>query len=1147
MSRRGGGRFSLFAEDGADFGALPAPRSRIAAGAARASMDLDQLRGELHRRCGADADSELGDFVSDSRLRFQQLLSGGKWDGLHGAPGDRFQQLMGSTASGATAPPGEEAALPAGRGNGACSPALLADAPVLLADRPALLADAPALLADRPALLTDAPALLADAPALLADRPALLGDRPALLADNPALLADRPSLLGGRAGPLSERMMAGPLSERMRPGPLSERLNSEIVTRGGTNMATNSMVNSSSSVMNASSSVMSSSSSAMSNSSRAVVGSGDRSVVAAGGDDLANPQLSSTRQQTFQQSRTASNTTFSQSLDGGPSQSNTTRLCEEQQTRATTENGATNVAQQRAQKLESATVTSHNGETQLALERAQVAQAMEASSHGDGVTDVREEVQASGAVRHATFEDGDGGPPRQLTASGEDFSARAQVDYVHEAGDGPGGGQFRINSGGPPEAGSRRPPLWRFSAFGPLIQPPSGRIRGQVTMQTSHSMFNCQAGALPRFAGSQYTYEDTFEVSESESDDDDLYLPAPARRRQLGWRHKPALTLEEARPETPSEAPSEAPSEPPGEREADVSEDVAAAEEEERRRRERLHKIASELLVTERKYVQELHLIDQIFHFRVDQENRAHHMFNNEITAQMFSNVKSIHQFHKDHMLPQLESRLADWENDPRIGDIMKTCAPFLKMYTEFVKSYDNAMNLINAFFAKCPRFAAIMNEIHEMEECGNLPLQHHMIVPIQRVPRYELLLKDYLKRLPENSPDYEDAKQALELVTHAATHSNDTMKRVDKFKQLLEIQENISGGPDLVSPTRQLVKQGKICKISARSGDHQERYLFLFSDLLLLCSPRLINNRIISGPAYRLRAKFSIEGLQVMEGDNLETVNTFYITGNQKNVELYTQTADEKAEWLEALCSVMTSFYERRASLKSDPQGFEELGKKAPVMLRQEGVSRCMECESQFGMMRRKHGCHACGIVVCGKCSSHKVALPCEQNKPARVCNRCHQLLAERAGQGGDTSATTPRRESILDVSYTRGKGVLDVPAACDSLLSGYLQLRSRKAWSRRWFCLREDFVLYSYQAEEALRALTATPVPGFTVTWGGASSKAEPGVADKDRERTLKLTHVRKSYLFLGEGKEDIGRWVAALQKAARAEALPQTRTEV
>lgn len=30
------------------------------------------------------------------------------------------------------------------------------------------------------------------------------------------------------------------------------------------------------------------------------------------------------------------------------------------------------------------------------------------------------------------------------------------------------------------------------------------------------------------------------------------------------------------------------------------------------------------------------------------------------------------------------------------------------------------------------------------------------MLEPVQRVPRYEMLLRDYLKRLPEDNPDYE-------------------------------------------------------------------------------------------------------------------------------------------------------------------------------------------------------------------------------------------------------------------------------------------------------------------------------------------------------------------------------------------------------
>ena len=45
------------------------------------------------------------------------------------------------------------------------------------------------------------------------------------------------------------------------------------------------------------------------------------------------------------------------------------------------------------------------------------------------------------------------------------------------------------------------------------------------------------------------------------------------------------------------------------------------------------------------------------------------------------------------------------------------------------------------------------------MSECENLTLQHHMLTPIQRIPRYEMLLKDYCQKLPENSPDRQDSE----------------------------------------------------------------------------------------------------------------------------------------------------------------------------------------------------------------------------------------------------------------------------------------------------------------------------------------------------------------------------------------------------
>lgn len=48
---------------------------------------------------------------------------------------------------------------------------------------------------------------------------------------------------------------------------------------------------------------------------------------------------------------------------------------------------------------------------------------------------------------------------------------------------------------------------------------------------------------------------------------------------------------------------------------------------------------------------------------------------------------------------------------------------------------------------------------VQKQDVCGNLTLQHHMLEPVQRIPRYELLLKDYLKKLPNGSPDRKNAE----------------------------------------------------------------------------------------------------------------------------------------------------------------------------------------------------------------------------------------------------------------------------------------------------------------------------------------------------------------------------------------------------
>lgn len=50
----------------------------------------------------------------------------------------------------------------------------------------------------------------------------------------------------------------------------------------------------------------------------------------------------------------------------------------------------------------------------------------------------------------------------------------------------------------------------------------------------------------------------------------------------------------------------------------------------------------------------------QVFHFKVVLANREHHMFPDDVVIRIFSNIKSIYQFHHDFLLPQLERRMTE-------------------------------------------------------------------------------------------------------------------------------------------------------------------------------------------------------------------------------------------------------------------------------------------------------------------------------------------------------------------------------------------------------------------------------------------------------------------------------------------------------
>ncbi|XP_015252715.1 PREDICTED: FYVE, RhoGEF and PH domain-containing protein 4-like [Cyprinodon variegatus] len=483
---------------------------------------------------------------------------------------------------------------------------------------------------------------------------------------------------------------------------------------------------------------------------------------------------------------------------------------------------------------------------------------------------------------------------------------------------------------------------------------------------------------------------------------------------------------------------------------------------------QKLYNIANELLQTERTYVARLHLLDQVFCLRLTQEaDRG--SFPPEVIKNIFSNVSSIYSFHSQFLLPDMENCIMHWNESPGLGKALLQHAPFLRMYADYIRNFDRAIELVRTWTERSSAFRNIIHDIQSQEMCGNLTLQHHMLEPVQRVPRYELLLKDYLKKLPEDNPDYELASKSLEAISMAATHSNSAIQKAENLKRLLEIYEMV-GEEEVVNPTNEFLKEGRLLKLAARNTSAMERQLFLFNNFVLCCSAKFS----LVGQRFTVRCRIGVDGMQAQQTTNEDHPYTFQVSGKEKTLELQASSEQERDEWIRAIQEAVDVFEKKNESFKIaskelNAEPLKELGRRAPRWIRDNEVTLCMTCQEPFNALtRRRHHCRACGYVVCWKCSDNKVALEYDGNRLNKVCKACYSILAGQRTERMDRK----KRRMVESEVY---------PGSQDSVLSGFLQYGdSSMIWRQAWCVLtRTDppfFHIYNNPEDE--KPLLALPL---------------------------------------------------------------------
>ncbi|XP_030399453.1 FYVE, RhoGEF and PH domain-containing protein 4 isoform X2 [Gopherus evgoodei] len=557
-------------------------------------------------------------------------------------------------------------------------------------------------------------------------------------------------------------------------------------------------------------------------------------------------------------------------------------------------------------------------------------------------------------------------------------------------------------------------------------------------------------------------------------------------------------------------------------------EHVEAKETDEQKR----HKIADELLHTERAYVSRLDLLDKVFYGKLLEE-AYRGSFPAEVVNKIFSNISSINAFHSKFLLPELEKRMQEWAETPRIGDILQKLAPFLKMYGEYVKNFDNAMELVKMWTERSPLFKSIIQDIQTQKVCGSLTLQHHMLEPVQRIPRYEMLLKDYLRKLPQDSPDWKDAEKSLEIISTAASHSNSAIRKMENLKKLLEVYEMLGEEEDIVNPSNELIKEGQILKLAARNTSAQERYLFLFNNMLLYCVPKFS----LVGSKYSVRTRVGIDGMKIIETHNEEYPCTFQVSGKERTLELQASSEQDKEEWIKALQNTIEAFQQRNETFRNaiakeyEDMPIEvskaELGKRAPRWIRDNEVTMCMKCKEPFNALtRRRHHCRACGHVVCWKCSDYKAQLEYDGNKLNKVCKDCYQIIR------GCTDSEEKKKRGILEIESAEVSG--------NSVICSFLQyMEKSKPWQKAWCVIpkHEALVLYMYGAPQDVKALATIPLLGYAVDDTPRSA---------DLPHSFKLTQSKSVHSFAADSEELKEKWLKVIHLAVRGE-TPECQNEL
>jgi hypothetical protein len=220
--------------------------------------------------------------------------------------------------------------------------------------------------------------------------------------------------------------------------------------------------------------------------------------------------------------------------------------------------------------------------------------------------------------------------------------------------------------------------------------------------------------------------------------------------------------------------------------------------------------VARELLQTERSYVASLaRVCDELLTPLNDLLARNEPILIGNEIEQIFSNVADLRARHTT-FLAALEPLVAGWSESTALGAWLDAQLRFLEEYAPYLRNYEMAQVHLHIGRRSRPEFG----ELLERFEGGGMAVGSLLVMPVQRIPRYVLLLDNMCKYTVAEHADAAPLKAVRASIRDRLAALNSGIDRSSvaiDATAVMRIERAVGGVDTLVSIGRRFICDGRL------------------------------------------------------------------------------------------------------------------------------------------------------------------------------------------------------------------------------------------------------------------------------------------------------------------------------------------------